>query len=99
VVEVAGPLGPYVSLIESFVASEIDGATFEARFLELYKNDDSAWTPAAFDVLDGLFAEVDDFTPYPELRDPGDPTEDDFRAQAERRLQRLLALDGSPVRG
>lgn len=95
-VQIADPLEPHLSLITAFLDRTIGAPRFERAYLDLYKRDDTAWTAEAFDVLDGLFAEVDEYTPYPDLRDPGDPTDDDLRDQARHRLERLSALRDPP---
>lgn len=95
----AGPkdlhtLVPYMRIITSFVDGVIGADQFERSYLTLYKTDPTPWSPDVFNVLDGLFAEVDDYTPHPELRGAGDPDADDLRRQAAGRLEQLRALRG-----
>ena len=64
----ADPVEPYVRLLDRFLDGELTAAEFEGEFLDRYKDDDSDWPEPVFDVLDALFASVDDFCDDPELR-------------------------------
>jgi hypothetical protein len=46
----------------------MNAAEFEVIFLRLYKEDPTDWPTEIFDVLDRLFADVDDFVADDRLR-------------------------------
>lgn len=61
-------LQPYLRLIQAFTRGGLSADSFEAEFLDLYLNDPTHWPVDLFDVLDGLFADVDDYVAEPALR-------------------------------
>jgi hypothetical protein len=61
-------LATYRKLIRSFVDGGISADEFEARFLSQFKDDRNQVTGDEFDVLDGLFADVDAYVSEPALR-------------------------------
>ena len=61
-------VAPYAVLLRLFVVHRISADEFEVVFLRLYKSDATSWSPELFNVLDGLFADVDDYCPDPVLR-------------------------------
>jgi hypothetical protein len=58
----------YLDLIEQFVDGRISANRFEAGFLPIFKNETTHLPEDFFNVLDGLFADVDDYVADPELR-------------------------------
>lgn len=62
------PVEPYVRLLDRFLGGELAASEFEGRFLDRYKDDDTDWPAAVFEVLDSLFAAADDFCEDPDLR-------------------------------
>lgn len=89
-----GPaVAPYRALLEQFVAGILSAPDFESKFFPMYKNDPSLWPDEIFTVLDGFFADVDEYQPDPALRAQiGGIDEDQLRSQAATTLQRLAAL-------
>lgn len=68
---------------------------FEVVFLRLYKSDATDWPPELFEVLDGLFADVDDYCADPTLREAvGGIDEEVLRAQCEVAFVKLRELAG-----
>lgn len=61
-------VAPYAVLLRQLIDGRVSGEEFEVVFLSLYKQDATAWPPELFDVLDGFFADVDDFCADPVLR-------------------------------
>ena len=61
-------LAPYALLLRLFIDDRVTGEEFEVVYLPLYKNDATSWSSEIFDVLDGFFADVDDFCADPVLR-------------------------------
>ena len=57
----------YTSIIKAFVAHSIDVETFERSYLEMFKNEKVAFPSDVFEILDGLFADIDAFCPDREL--------------------------------
>lgn len=57
----------YLALIDWFVDGAISVEEFQARYLELFKTETRLLTEGLFELLDGLFGDVDSFTKDPEL--------------------------------
>lgn len=86
---------PYAVLLRLLIDRRVSGEEFEVVFLPLYKNDSTQWPPEIFDVLDGLFADVDDFCSDPDLlRRAGGIDEFELRRRATLVYERLSALAG-----
>jgi hypothetical protein len=58
----------YAPLISSFIDRKISAQEFESRYLKLFKNDQDQIRSREFDILDRLFADVDEYTADPDLR-------------------------------
>ncbi len=66
---------------------------FELVFLRLYKLDSTPWTPELFDVLDGLFGDVDAYCVDDGVRREVDGLgADELRHRATTTLRQLEAL-------
>jgi hypothetical protein len=87
-----GRLDPYIELLAAFVEQGMDAKTFEARYLQLFKQDETMFPDEEFLVLDALFGDVDMFEADPELRDSEHLDEPALRASAARSLARLREL-------
>ena len=61
-------LSAYLELIEQFVNGHISAERFEAVFLSRFKTETTHLPDTAFNVLDGLFGDVDDYVSDPGLR-------------------------------
>ena len=84
-------LAPFVNLIRDFTENKLTGTQFETEYNKLFMNDQSPTTDREFEILDGLFADVDDYTSDPELRARvGGLDDDELRARAKRRLDQLV---------
>lgn len=64
-------LAGYEPLIRRFVRGEMSADEFEANFLSFFKNDKNQVVSEEFEVLDGLFADVDEYVGDPRLRAAG----------------------------
>jgi hypothetical protein len=86
----------YIELIESFQSGLIDAARFEREFLQLFKNDEASvdYSAAAVDILDELFAAVDEYCSDPNLRSqlPKSLDEEELRLAANLASERLRKL-------
>lgn len=82
----------YVDLISAFVEGRMEAAVFESEYLRLFKNDPTDWPEDAYQVLDGLFADVDAFSGDPKLRGADGLDEEQLRAKAAAALERLNRL-------
>jgi len=88
-------VAPYAVLLRLFIDGRVNAEEFEVVFLPLYKNDATSWPPEIFDVLDGLFAAVDDFCADAVLRaEVSGMDEAELRRRAEIAYQRLAELAG-----
>jgi hypothetical protein len=89
------PVAPYAVLLRLFIDGRVTGEEFEVVFLPLYKNDVTSWSPEIFDILDGFFADVDDFCADTDLRaKAGGLDEVELRRRAETVYRRLAELAG-----
>jgi hypothetical protein len=88
-------VAPYAILLRLFAAGAMSADEFEVVFLRLYKEDSTDWSPELFEVLDGLFADVDDYCSDPRLRQSvGGLDAEDLRAKCEVALADLRDLAG-----
>lgn len=85
-------LEQYIALLSSFVADKIDAADFEREYLKLFKEDTTERAEAEFEILDGLFGDVDAFCDDPELRDENDLDEFELKEKSKLALERLQSL-------
>lgn len=84
---------PYVVLLEAFVAGRLSAGEFEMVFLRMYKNDPAEWPSSIFDVLDGLFADVDEYCSDDVLRgEVGGLDEEQLRSRSTAALDRLKTI-------
>lgn len=87
---IMGALARYRSLITEFVTGAMTADAFETRFLAQYKDDPTKWPREIFEILDGLFFDVDDYAGDPDLRArAGGLDAADLRARAEETLRKL----------
>ncbi len=61
-------LSDYLELIEQFVDGRITAERFEAVFLPKFKTETTHLPDDVFNILDGLFGDVDDYVSDPGLR-------------------------------
>lgn len=88
-------VAPYAVLMRLLIDGRVKGEEFEVVFLRLYKGDATRWPPEIFDVLDGFFADVDEFCDDPSLRaEVGGIDETELRRRAEITLDRLSVVAG-----
>jgi hypothetical protein len=59
----------YTALIRQFVDGLIGAQQFEKEYLQLFKSDETRWQGVTFEVLDGLFAAVDQYCADETLRE------------------------------
>jgi hypothetical protein len=65
---VATMLAAYRPIMARFLAGESTAEDFEREYLATFKNDANQVLGDEFDVLDGLFADVDEYVADPTLR-------------------------------
>lgn len=58
----APKLSAYAILIRLLIDQRISAREFEALFLQLYQDDPTDWPVNVLDVLESLFADVDEFS-------------------------------------
>ena len=88
----ARALTPYLELIDRFVGREIEAPRFEDEFLSTYRADSFPWSDETYDVLEGLFADVDTFVADDSLREHRDLDAPGLLQAARQAAQRLRAL-------
>jgi len=82
----------YIKLIEEFLANNIRPLTFEQKYLEMFKKDETQWLETEYEVLNGLFGDVDAFCADDSLRDADDLNEQQLRESAGAALKTLWSL-------
>ena len=55
-------LRPYLELLETFLETRTTTGEFERRYLDLFKADNQIRPEPVFEILDGLFADVDAYS-------------------------------------
>jgi hypothetical protein len=75
-------LEDYIRLIEDFTTGKMPAADFERAYLQRFKEDETRRPEPQFQILDGLFADVDAYCADPELRDEDDLDEEALRSRA-----------------
>lgn len=84
---------PYAVLLRLFIDRACTADEFEVVFLRLYLDDGTDWPDDIFDILDGLFASVDDYCGDDALRaEVGGMDGEGLRLQAAKALDALRAI-------
>jgi hypothetical protein len=90
-----GSVVPYAVLLRQFIDGRITADEFEVIFFRLYKLDPTDWPAALFEVLDRLFADVDDYCGDSELRaNVGGLDAEELRLRAQKAFHKLEELAG-----
>jgi hypothetical protein len=80
----------YRELIRRFVIGDISADRFETDYLARFKDDPNQVIGEQFDILDELFADVDDYVSDPALRErTGGISGEELRARARDAYARL----------
>jgi hypothetical protein len=87
-------LEEYEALIRQFVQGEIPAAEFETEYMRMFLEDPTMWPEEKYELLNGLFGDVESFSADPTLRGPKDFDEVQLRASAEKTLARLDGMRG-----
>jgi hypothetical protein len=83
-------LAGYEPIIRRFIQGELSASDFESEFLSYFKHDGNQVVSDEFEVLDGLFADVDEYVADPRLRAAGGGLDDnELRSRARRAYIRL----------
>ena len=81
----------YRDLIRRFAIGEISADEFETDYLARFKDDPNQVVGEEFDILDELFADVDDYVSDPTLRESaGGISGEELRARARDASARLF---------
>src|SRR5689334_18216648 len=81
----------YRDLIHRFVIGDISADEFEADYLTRFKDDPNQVIGEEFDILDELFADVDDYVGDPTLRErTGGISGEELKARARDAYARLF---------
>lgn len=89
----APKLSAYAILIRLLIDERISGREFAALFLQLYQDDPTDFPVHVLDVLESLFADVDEFSTAQAAR-PGnaESVEHQLRSRASKAFQQLSEL-------
>jgi Bacterial self-protective colicin-like immunity len=86
-------LKDYAALINEYLSEKISVLDFEQKYFEMFKMDETLWIGEDFDVLNGLFGDLDAFCYDSTIRTSEDLDEFQLRNRAEiasEKLKRLL---------
>lgn len=86
-------LKDYAGLINAYLTDNKSVLDFQESYFEMFKQDEVEWMDEEFEVLNGLFTDLDVFYYDSALRDPDDMDESQLRNRAEialRRIEKLL---------
>ena len=81
-------LEQYILLITQFVAGDITASQFEVSYLEMFKNESRELPEDIYNVLNGLFSDVDVYCGDSELRDD-DLGDEELLSSARNALKKL----------
>lgn len=82
----------YKDLISRFINGQISAQEFEDSYLPLFKKDTSQVRSVEFEILDGLFADVDEYVADPELRKrAGGLNDEELRTRAREAYRKLYS--------
>ena len=83
-------LDTYEPIIQRFICGDSSADRFESSFLSYFTNDKNQVVGDEFEVLDRLFADVDEYVGDPHLRAAaGGIDEDELRSRASEAYARL----------
>jgi Bacterial self-protective colicin-like immunity len=86
-------LVPYAILIRAFLEERLTSREFRALFFALFKSDEKSRPQAIFDILDGLFADIDSYVYDHDLRRRiGGLNEQQLRERVREAENRLAAI-------
>ena len=90
-------LSEYIELIKLFANRALSASEFEQRYLRMFKEDSTIRPEVEYEVLNGLFSDVDAFSAESELRSKDGLNEEQLRSAAESALATLRAQPGSAL--
>lgn len=89
----------YIVLMRAFLESRLAAPEFQLLYFALFKNDDRNRPQRVFDILDRLFADVDDYCYDDQLiQSAGGTNESQLREQVRSAEERLAASAGAHPR-
>jgi DNA-binding beta-propeller fold protein YncE len=92
-------IAKYAGLISRFVNGQISALEFQSSYFTLFKNDTDQVRGPAFNVLDALFADIDEYVADPELRQrAGGFDDEELRSRARNAYQKLYQVGNDPAR-
>ncbi|EUA09371.1 bacterial self-protective colicin-like immunity family protein [Mycobacterium kansasii 732] len=80
----------YQELISRFINRGISAPEFQSLYVTVFKDDGDQVSGAEFKILDRLFADVDDYTADPELRETAGGLDDEQLRTCAREAYRKL---------
>lgn len=82
-------LEQYILLITQFIAGDITASQFEVLYLEMFKNESRELPEDIYNILNGLFSDVDAYCGDSELRDDDDLGDEELLSSARNALKEL----------
>ncbi|MFD6160075.1 colicin immunity domain-containing protein [Nocardia sp. NPDC060256] len=89
-------LTKYEDIIRRFISGDITAPRFESEYLLAFKSEETHLRTDDFNLLDSLFADVDDYVSDPQLRsEAGGLDDEQLRQRATATYDRLFGADNS----
>jgi hypothetical protein len=87
-------LQSYIDLFTLFLSGHITDTELEKRYFDLFQNRDRMvmWPDPVFQILDGIFFALDEYSHDPTLRSEGDIDEMELRKEVGVALGKLQAI-------
>ncbi len=85
-------LSEYIPLIQSYIAGQIPASEFESRYLKLFKEEKRIPPPRIYEILNGLFTDVDAFSADAKLRSQSSLNEEQLLERAKWACQELKII-------
>jgi hypothetical protein len=84
-------LDKYLDLLRSFVCGDISASSFEKIYLQTFKNEETVFGGQAYEILNELFGDIDEYCADPTIRDEDDIDEKELLRRVGSALERLEA--------
>jgi len=85
-------LSRYLDLLRSFACGDIDVSSFEKEYLRAFKNEDTLFGGKVYEILNGLFGDIDEYCADPMIRNDDDIDEKELLKRTIAALVRLESL-------
>lgn len=93
--ETSKKLARYTNLIDRYLSGKLNVLDFEKEYLKMFKDDQTPWDGEEFDILNGLFIDIDAFCYDSTIRTLQDLDETQLKIRTMDAAKKLKSLKGS----